>query len=108
MAVSYTLAQNGDQQWVVSVHGAQIMICARNPDALKAAGKPPGSCGRDREMGRADPSARPVDGLSIGLGSLFRQPWRECHSLAKPWMIGFAHAAPWFGAGSVAAGRGLP
>lgn len=37
MAETYTVAQNGDQQWVVTVHGEQIMICSRKTDALRAA-----------------------------------------------------------------------
>jgi hypothetical protein len=37
MAEAYTVAQNGDQQWVVTVHGEQIMICARKTDAMRAA-----------------------------------------------------------------------
>jgi hypothetical protein len=37
MAEVYTVAQNGDQQWVVTAHGEQIMICARKTDAMRAA-----------------------------------------------------------------------
>ncbi|HEY4403957.1 MAG TPA: hypothetical protein VGN55_04820 [Xanthobacteraceae bacterium] len=37
MAESYTVAQNRDRPWVVSAHGAQIMICARKAGAMKAA-----------------------------------------------------------------------
>jgi hypothetical protein len=34
---AYTVAQNDDQQWVVTVHGEQILICARKTDAMRAA-----------------------------------------------------------------------
>ena len=37
MAETYAVAQNHDQQWVVTVHGEQIMICARKTDAMRAA-----------------------------------------------------------------------
>ncbi len=37
MAEAYAVAQNDDQQWVVTVHGEQIMICARKTEAMRAA-----------------------------------------------------------------------
>jgi hypothetical protein len=37
MSEVYAVAQNDDQQWVVTVHGEQIMICARKTDAMRAA-----------------------------------------------------------------------
>jgi hypothetical protein len=37
MSEVYAVAQNDDQQWVVTVHGEQIMICARKTDAVRAA-----------------------------------------------------------------------
>jgi len=37
MAEAYTVAQNSDQQWVVSVEGAEIIICAHKTDAMRAA-----------------------------------------------------------------------
>jgi hypothetical protein len=37
MAETYTVAQNSDQQWVVSVEGAEIIICAHKTDAMRAA-----------------------------------------------------------------------
>jgi hypothetical protein len=37
MAEAYAVAQNDDQQWVVSAYGEQIMICARKTDAMRAA-----------------------------------------------------------------------
>ncbi len=37
MAEAYRVAQNHEQQWIVTVHGEQIMICARKTDAMRAA-----------------------------------------------------------------------
>jgi hypothetical protein len=37
MAEAYAVVQNDDQQWAVTVHGEQIMICARKTDAMRAA-----------------------------------------------------------------------
>jgi hypothetical protein len=33
----YSVAQNGDQKWVVSVHGQEVMLCTRKTDAVQAA-----------------------------------------------------------------------
>ena len=33
----YGAAQNGDQKWVVSVNGENVLVCTRKTDAVKAA-----------------------------------------------------------------------
>src|SRR3984957_12066421 len=33
----YGVAQNGDQKWVVSVNGENVLVCTRKTDAVKAA-----------------------------------------------------------------------